>query len=65
MASSIKGISGEFLSETMDNVKMALAIAGERKLEIEVIATAMIYLKENPEASINEALEVGLSDWDV
>jgi hypothetical protein len=61
MATSIKGN----LTETMDAVANTLKFAGEHGLETEVIATAMLFLKENPDAEINEALNVGLSDWDV
>ena len=63
MASSINGTSKESLADTVENVYQTVVKAGQ--LEIEVIATAMIYLKENPEASIEDALNVGLNDWDV
>ena len=61
MATSTKGN----ITETMDDVAQALKFAGEYGLETEVVATAMLFLKENPEATINEALHVGLSDWDI
>jgi hypothetical protein len=65
MASSIKGTTNESLLETMDNVSAALKIAGKYDMDVEVIATAMIFLKENPDASIETALNAGLGDWDV
>ena len=65
MASSIKGTSGESLDHVINYVNDVLVVAGKYDLEVEVIATAMIYLKENPEASISDALSTGLSDWDV
>jgi len=65
MASNIKGTTNESLLETMDNVSTALKIAGKYDMEVEVIATAMIFLKENPDASIETALNAGLGDWDV
>jgi hypothetical protein len=49
----------------MANVSTALKIAGKYDMEVEVIATAMIFLKENPDASIETALNAGLGDWDV
>lgn len=53
------------ITKTMDAVANTLKFAGEYHLEVEVIASAMLYLKENPEVSINEALNAGLGDWDV
>ena len=61
MATSTKGN----ITETMDDVAQTMKFASEHGLETEVIATAMLFLKENPEATINEALHVGLNDWDV
>jgi len=65
MASSIRGDSGESLVDTVKNVYDALTLAGKFGLEVETIATAMIYLKENPDKTIEDALNAGLSDWDV
>jgi hypothetical protein len=65
MASNIKGTTNESLLETMANVSTALNVAGKYDMEVEVIATAMIFLKENPDASIETALNAGLGDWDV
>jgi hypothetical protein len=65
MASSIKGTTEEKLGETVKNVGNVLILAEEFGLQGEVIATAMIYLKENPGATIEEALQVGLQDWDI
>lgn len=65
MASSIRGTSGEDLAEIVDKVMFVLCKASHYDLEAEVVATAMVYLKENPDASIETALSVGLSDWDI
>lgn len=63
MASSINGTHS-----TVDVMKLitgVLQATDQYGLQVEVLATAFIYLKENPEASIEEALNVGLGDWDV
>ena len=65
MASSVKGISDERLEIAVTNVATTLKFAEKHGLEAEVIGTAMVYLKENPDATISEALRVALSDWDV
>ena len=65
MPSSLNGTSGETLTNVMDNVAGALNYAKPHGLECEVIAVAMIFLKENPKASIEEALVAGLGDWDI
>ena len=65
MASSIRGDSGESLENTVKNVCDTLNLAGKFGLEAETIATAMIYLKENPDKTIEDALNAGLGDWDV
>ena len=70
MPNSIKGqgqegASTESLQEVMDMVANVLTTSKKYFLEAEVFATALIVLKENPELSIEEALEAGLSDWDI
>lgn len=65
MASSLKSTTKESLSETSENVMYCLQAASKYGLEVEVIATAMVYIKENPDKSIEDALNVGLSDWDI
>jgi hypothetical protein len=63
MASSIKGITDESLDEVTAMVSTVLLTADS--LSVEVVSTALLYLKENPEVTIEQALSVGLSDWDV
>jgi hypothetical protein len=66
MASSITG-SKESLAGVVDVVCEAFRQIEESGsgLEVEVFATALIYLQEHPEVSIYQALKVGLNDWDV
>jgi hypothetical protein len=64
MASSITG-SRESLAEVVPLVNGMLQQAVYYELEAEVIATAMIYLQEHPESTIENALRVGLNDWDI
>jgi len=65
MPSSLNGTSGETLTNVMDHVAGALNLAKPHGLECEVIAVAMLFLKENPEATVEQALEAGLGDWDI
>ena len=65
MASSIKGTSGESLINVGRNVDDTLKSARRYGLEVEVISTALIFLKENPTMQIEYALHVALQDWDV
>jgi hypothetical protein len=65
MASSIKGTTDESLDVTVSDVAFVLKIAKKSGLEAEVIATALMYLKENHEVTIARALYVGMSDWDL
>ena len=66
MASSLKGIyKKESTAAVMSKVHRALKLAGTYQMQIEVVATAMIFLKENPDAFIYDALKAGLTDWDL
>ena len=65
MASSIKGTTKETLSNTITDVAEAFMRARTYGLEIEVFTTALLFLKENPESTVEKALQVGLGDWDV
>lgn len=64
MASSIEGTKLDS-AKLIGIIHTVLLNAADYGLEAEVVATAMIYLKENPKATIEEALEVGLQDWDI
>lgn len=63
MATSIRGDSGESLENVVGLVYDV--ICNSQNLPSEVLATALIYLKENPEVSIAYAINVGLGDWDI
>jgi hypothetical protein len=63
MASSLNG--SHSLKDVIDQVYNTVRDAKDFNLEYEVLATAFIYLKENPDATIQEALNVGRNDWDV
>ena len=65
MASNIRSTTNERLDNVVRSVAKALQIASNYGLEVETIATAMIYLKENPDKTIEDALNAGLSDWDI
>jgi hypothetical protein len=41
----------------------ALKIASDYNLEAEVMAYAMIFLKDNPKITISEAIQCGLNEW--
>jgi hypothetical protein len=64
MASSIMD-SRESLTEVVPLVNGMLNSVAPYSLEAEVIATAMIYLQGHPESTIENALRVGLNDWDI
>lgn len=55
----------ESLMNAMESVNDALERAAKYKLQNEVLGSAFMALKENPTLSINDALEVGLQEWDV
>ena len=40
-----------------------LEAASDYNLGVEVIASALIALKENPSISIDEALDIGYNEW--
>jgi hypothetical protein len=53
------------LAEVTTLVSGAFHQSAPYGLEVEVIATALIYLQEHPESTIENALRIGLNDWDV
>jgi hypothetical protein len=64
MASSIMG-SKESLTEVIPLVHEMLNRVAPYGLEVEVIATALIYLQDHPESTIENAIIIGLNDWDI
>lgn len=53
------------LLEIIDLVEQTLNEAKEYDLEIEVIASTIKMIKENPEMDISVALQNALTDWDI
>ena len=51
--------------DELNLVAKTLTEAEKYNLECEVILAAMEYLRCNPEATIAEALQAGLNQWDV
>jgi hypothetical protein len=51
------------ITEIMNRVSEALQRADKYGLSAEVISFALIYLKENPDRSISEALNYGFNEW--
>ena len=49
--------------EILDDVRIAIDIAMEHGLEVEVMAYAMMALKQKPTLTIDEALKIGLNEW--
>ena len=49
----------------MDRMKEAIDIAKPHGLDIEVIVTAIHYLKEHPGFELEEALIVAIKEWDL
>lgn len=53
------------LLNTIDLVSETLHRTSPYRLTSEVVASAFIFLKKYPEKSIEEALMVGLNEWDL
>jgi hypothetical protein len=67
MPSSIKGTTDESLQDVVSAVGRVLVDEDvlHYGLEAEVLGTALLYLKENPNATIGEALAAGFYEWDL
>jgi hypothetical protein len=66
MPSDLKGTyKKEHTEQIVRDVAIALKLAANYKMEVEVMFTAMVFLKENPKATIHDALKAGLTDWDL
>jgi hypothetical protein len=53
------------LSDTVTSVSTMLSIAKGYGLECEVVASALEYMKANPDCNIIDAIQAGLSEWDL
>lgn len=51
--------------EEMDQVGEVLYDAGVHQLTNEVVLSALLHMKSNPESSIKVALEAGKAEWDL
>ena len=66
MASSLHGTyTAETTDQVIHDVSKAVQLASNFGMEIEVLHTALLFLKENPNATIHDALKAGLMDWDL
>lgn len=55
----------EELSEVIQLVEAALKESHKHQLQAEVIATALISLRDNSSLTIREALSIGLNEYDI
>lgn len=51
------------LTENMEATSNVLKMATEAGLEVETICWSLIYIRDNPGASIIEALQYGFDEW--
>lgn len=67
MPRSLKGTSNEDLATVINDVVEVLKDEDvvHFGMQAEVLGTALIYLKENPDATIKEALGAGFIEWDL
>lgn len=67
MPSSIRGTSGESLADAVSAVGRVLVDEDvlHYGMEAEVLGTALIYMKENPDATVTEAIAAGFIEWDL
>jgi hypothetical protein len=67
MPSSIRGTSGESLADAVQSVSRVLSDDDvvNYGMEAEVLGAALIYMKENPNATVDEAIAAGFIEWDL
>ena len=67
MPSAINGTSGESLADAVSAVGRVLSDDDvvNYGMEAEVLGTALIYMKENPSATVEEAISAGFIEWDL
>ena len=67
MPSAINGTSGESLADAVSAVSRVLSDDDvvNYGMEAEVLGTALIYMKENPNATVEEAIAAGFIEWDL
>ena len=47
----------------LDEIHEALKLAEEYKLQVEVVWSALEYMKRHSDATLAEAMQYGLSEW--
>ena len=67
MPSAINGTSGGSLEDAVRLVGKVLVDEDvvHYGMEAEVLGTALIYMKENPNATVEEAITAGFIEWDL
>lgn len=65
MTDDFEGIGSTDDDSDREAVAMALSIAGEYHLQAEVVLFALYAMRDSPHCSIREALDIGLSEWDL
>jgi hypothetical protein len=67
MPSTLKGSTNESLMDVVSAVGRVFVDEDvlHYGLEAEILGTALLYLKENPDADIATAIEAGFIEWDV
>lgn len=53
------------LTEVIETVYESLERAQRFQLRVEVVASAMLHLKANPQATVEECFEAAFNEWDV
>lgn len=53
------------LTDMIEVVYESMERATKYKMQVEVVASAMIHLKQNPSATIEECFEAAFNEWDV
>ena len=53
------------LAQTLKEVHLALELAKGCNMQTEVVAFAMVFLKENAELTPGEAMQLALLEWDI
>lgn len=60
-----EALSEDSSEQDLQSVQEALMDAAAHDLEAEVVLSALKYIRENPTASIEDAMQHGLKEWDI
>ena len=47
----------------MNDINESLKVAEKHGLQVEVVWSALLYMKRYPDATLSDAIEYGLSEW--